>query len=560
MEPHLTIDRLLGIVEGHAAEVERLSRGNFWKRLNPPVRDVLTKIRLETSQAVDTLMMLCPFEKGMDESEQYRLAEACLKVRAASLYGLCLAGLYDRARESISVVETMVHPDASDAFSVRAGAFMVLLATLQDDPDAAERAFAFIRNDGLGWELQTDRAAAAFNVFFSLLSSGRPEEAMPYYYVIYELAEALREALAREGGLDGLPIPELPPYSGIATSVRFLGLRFPFELARRNPPSPFPSTPGARMVNCLDIVLQLQFCAMKAMASDLMETENSHQAKILFLELVEGCSSDSEFARLAELSRDLVMRCIHSGGRVTDGAFYLKPLESYADDPRTAFFAAEAACELVTALLGQERIAEAMDVHRKLVKFPHPDDTDDWKARSAATIVTSCLDWPGDQALSGIERLYETVVDLRDSPEVEQCRLYIETNLLPFYLAKGDAGRIDDFYGRIAGSSDRSRYGIEMKLSASASMVAYHSAEGRTDVARLLFAAVDTVPHREPPFLRHWARAAAGLCAGLFNGGEPLEAWLLASEIDRYSHDPDVGDFLAGLRSLMGDVPPRTCH
>ncbi|MDR1081650.1 MAG: hypothetical protein LBQ79_12020 [Deltaproteobacteria bacterium] len=560
MDTHRTIDRLLDQVEGHASEVERLSRGQFLKRMHPPVEDLLVRIRNENSAAVDTLEKLTPFEDGMDETEHVRLAAACLRTRTASLYGLCLAGLYDRARESIAEIERKIHPDARDTFSVRAGAFLVLLATLREDPDSAERAFASIRGEGLGWELQTDRAAAAFNLFFSLLSAGRHDEAMPYYYLISELVDGLRTELAREGGLDGLQVPPLPPFSGIATAMRFLGQQFPFDLARRNPPRPLASTSGERKINCLDVVLQMQFCAVRALASDLMETERNQEVKGLFLELVENCSTDAEFARLAELSRDLVMRCSRSDARATDGVFYLRPLESYAEDPRTVFFAAEAAFELVSALAGQDRFPEAMDVFRRIVKLPYPDDSDDWKARSAATIVTAYLERPGDKTLSEMEKVYETVLPLRDSPVVRQCRLFVETNILPFYLVKGDPGRISDVYGRITGSSDCSQTGLEMKLAASTNLVSYYAAGGRLDEARRHFSAIDTDVHREPPFLPNWARAAAALCAGIYNSGDASEAWLLVSEIDRYSHDPDVEECLGRLRSLMGNIPPRTCH
>ncbi|MDR1038590.1 MAG: hypothetical protein LBR80_00190 [Deltaproteobacteria bacterium] len=560
MDTHRTIDRLLALVEGHASEVEKLSRGYFQKRMHPPVDDVLAKVRDSNSQAVDTLDKLRPFEDGMDDSERARLAEACLMARSATLYGLCLAGVYDRARDCIAEIEKKIHPDARDSFTVRAGAFLVLLATLRKDPDAAERAFASIKSEGLGWELLTDRAAAAFNIFFSLLAEGRPDEALPYYYLIAELVDSLRAVVAREGGLDSLPVPQVPPFVGIAKVVRFLGQQFPFELARRTAPRPLPSSAFARRVNCLDVALQMQFCAVRAIASDLIDTDRSQEVKGLFLELVGNCSTDAEFARLAELSRDLVMRCSRSGERASDGAFYLRPLESYTEDTRTVFFAAEAAFELVSALVGQDRFSEAMDVHRRIVKFPHPANTDDWKAKSAAAIVTAYLERPGAKNLSDMEQVYESLLPLRDSPVVRQCRLFVETNILPFYLVKGDPGRISDVYGRIAGSSDYTQTGMEMKLAASTNLVSYYAAGGRIDEARRHFSAIDTDRYREPPFLQNWARAATALCAGFYNSGDASEAWMLASEIDRYSHDPEVEECLGRLRSLMGSMPPRTLH
>ncbi|MDR1036668.1 MAG: hypothetical protein LBT40_08880 [Deltaproteobacteria bacterium] len=560
MHTRLTIDRLLGQVEGHASEVERLSRRYFDERMHPPVGEILALVRSESMAAVDILEKLRPFEEGMDESEHVRLAEACLKARAAALYGLCLAGVYDRARASIVEIEAKLHPDARDAFAVRAGAFLVLLATVRDDPDAAERAFASIRSEGLDWELQTDRATAAFNLFFSFLAAGRLDEAMPYYFLISELVDGLRAELARDGGLDGLQVPPVQPFSGIATVVRFMGQQFPFELARHDPPAPLPYTALARRTRCLDAGLQMQFCAVKALASNLMETERSHEVKSLFLELVENCSTDAELARLAELSRDLVMRCSLSDSRVTDGAFYMRPLEDYAEDPRTVFFAAEAGFELLSALADQDRFHEAMDVYRRILKLPHPDDSDDWKARSAATLITAYLDRPGTKLLSDLEQVYDAVLLLRDSPVVRQCRLFVETNILPFYLVMGDSGRISELYGKIFGSSDSTQSGLEMKLAASTNLVSYYAADGRLDEARRHFTAIDTDLYREQPFLPNWARAAAALCAGFFNSGDAPEAWLLASEIDRYSHDPEVEECLGHLRSLMGSMPPRTCH
>jgi hypothetical protein len=302
------------------------------------------------------------------------------------------------------------------------------------------------------------------------------------------------------------------------------------------------------------------FDAGRAAAASLMDTDRSQAVKELFAGLAGFCSTASDMAGLAGLSRDLVLMCSSAEGRVSDGAFYLKPLEGLAGDPATATLAAEAGHGLVESLAALDRIPEALDVYLRMARLPSPAGSDDWQARSAASIVTAYLEAPGAKSLADMEAVYERLLPLRDSPVVTQCRLFVATNILPFYLVSGDRGRISDVFGRISGSPDCTQTGLEMKLAASTNLVSYHAAGGRLDEAQRHFTAIDTDRHREPPFLQNWARAATALCAGLYCRGERAEAWLLASEIDRYRHDPEVEECLGRLRMLMGSIPPATLH
>ncbi|MDR2613302.1 MAG: hypothetical protein LBG06_10970 [Deltaproteobacteria bacterium] len=560
MDTRVTVNRLLGLVEGYASEVERMS-GEFHRHLAEDSLDVLrAKLRGVNMAAADTLEKLRPFQPGLDGAALSRFGEARLRANAASLYEHMLAGSFET---SISFVESLseeLHPKARDAFRVKACSCGVFFATLRRNPDSGMRVFTAMEEEPLSWELSTDRAMAAFNLFFSLVKAGRAEEAMPYYYLIVDHAETLRDYLAREGELARLPVPVAAPYVGQRLVVRFYGPDFPFALARTSEPD-FGQPPDPdKLLEYLDTLLQMRFDAVRTLGVFLLLTDKSFMVKKLFTDLAAFCSTDSDCARLALLGRDLVLMCCQTEEHVGDGSHYLGAVERFARTPPAVTCAAEAGHQLIAALASRDRIREAVDIYRRLLRLHGPGDTDDWKAKSAASIITAFLERPGAKDLTLMEQVYQPLLTLHDSPVVWHCRLFVETNILPFYLVLGDPGRISDVYGRIAGSPDETQTGLEMKLAASTNLVSYHAAGGRLEEARRHFTLIDIDRHREPPFLQNWARAAAALSVGFYHCGEETEAWLLASEIDRYSHVPEVEECLGRLRMIMGDMPPRTLH
>ncbi|MDR3154959.1 MAG: hypothetical protein LBW85_12025 [Deltaproteobacteria bacterium] len=554
MDMRATVDRILGYVEDYAALTENLSQGYFRHFMEGTLDQLAAELAGVNAAAADTLEILRPLVDTMDGGSLTRLAEARLRTEAGSVFGLCAAGRFGKAAGAAARLAESIHPEAKTPFTVQVACCLVLFASLQGDREAAERHFAAMPGDALPWELLESRAMAAFNILTLSLREGLAEESLPYYCLIAELADALRATLVRESGLEGLPEPEPQPMAPMTAYVSYFGQDFPFGLVRRTPP-PLPEAPERqRLLKCLDRLVKMRFNAVLTMGAHLIPLGKGLVVRELYEGLSDFSSTGSDYVRLAALGRDLALVCCQSEEHLGDGPFYLEAVER--SGPSEEFCAC--AAQLVTALAERRRLPEAKGLFARMTGRLGRQEQEDWIAQAATALVTGCLlRGRSVKALYEMEAVYETLLALGDSPAVRQCRLFAETNMLPFCLMLKDSARISSVYGRIAANPDRSQTALEMKLLASTNLVSYYAAGGMLEEARSHFILIDTDMHREPPFLLNWARAAVALCAGIYKSGGAAEAWSLAGEIGRYRQDPEVAECMGPLDQIMGGSIPN---